>query len=143
MRLTHFSDYSLRTLIYANLNSHRLCQSKEVALSFGISKTHIFKCVHQLGQWKFIESVQGRHGGFRLARDADDISVGAVIRKTEDTFNLVECFNAKTNTCPLTGKCKLQKALMRAMASFMAEMDRISIADITTNKDDLFNLLKT
>ena len=142
MRLTQFSNYSLRTLMYANLNNDRLCQCQEVADAFNISKAHLVKCVHQLGQWGFLKSVRGRNGGFRLAKPADQISVGAVIRKTEDTLELVECFNSATNTCPLISQCKLNATLMKAMNSFMAEMDKVTIADITSNQKQLLDLLK-
>jgi len=142
MRLTQYSNYALRTLMFANLHSDRLCQCQEVADAFNISKAHLVKCVHQLGQWGFIQSVRGRNGGFRLARPAEDITVGAVIRKTEDTLELVECFNSETNTSPLITQCKLNLVLMRAMKRFMEEMDQVTIADITSNQRQLLNLLK-
>jgi Rrf2 family nitric oxide-sensitive transcriptional repressor len=142
MRLTQYSNYALRTLMFANLHSDRLCQCQEVADAFQISKAHLVKCVHQLGQWGFIHSVRGRGGGFRLARPAEEISIGAVIKKTEDTLELVECFNDATNRCPLISQCKLNQTLMRAMKNFMDEMDRVTIADITANQKELLNLLK-
>jgi len=142
MRLTQYSNYALRTLMFANLHSDRLCQCQEVADAFNISKAHLVKCVHHLGQWGFIKSVRGRNGGFKLARPAEDITVGAVIRKTEDTIELVECFNSETNTCPLISQCKLNLVLMQAMKRFMDEMDQVTIADITSNQRSLLNLLK-
>lgn len=141
MRLTQYSNYALRTLMYANLHPERLCQCQEVASAFNISKAHLVKCIHQLGQWGFVHSVRGRNGGFRLARPASEITVGAVIRKTEDTLELVECFNSKTNSCPLISQCKLNKSLMGAMKNFMDEMDRLTIEDITSNQQDLLGLL--
>jgi Rrf2 family nitric oxide-sensitive transcriptional repressor len=142
MKLTQYSNYALRTLMFANLHSERLCQCQEVADAFNISKAHLVKCIHQLGQWGFIHSVRGRNGGFRLAKPASEITVGAVIRKTEDTLELVECFNNKTNTCPLISDCKLNKTLMRAMKNFMDEMDSVTIEDITSNQRELLDLLK-
>lgn len=142
MKVTQYSNYALRTLMFANLHSERLCQCQEVADAFNISKAHLVKCVHQLGQWGFIQSVRGRNGGFRLAKPARDITVGAVIRKTEDTLELVECFNSETNTCPLISDCKLNKTLMRAMKNFMDEMDSVTIEDITSNQRELLARLK-
>jgi len=142
MRLTQYSNYALRTLMYANLHNERLCQCQEVVDAFTISKAHLVKCVHQLGQWGFIQSVRGRNGGFRLARPADQISVGAVIRRTEDTLELVECFNSQTNRCPLISQCRLNRALMGAMKNFMDEMDALTIADITDNRSALLDLLE-
>lgn len=142
MRLTQYSNYALRILMFANLHNDRLCQCQEVADTFSISKAHLVKCVHQLGQWGFIQNIRGRNGGFRLAKPAEKITVGAVIRKTEDTLDLVECFNNQTNTCRIVSVCKLNRTLMRAMNSFMDEMDKVTIKDITSNQRDLLALLQ-
>ena len=141
MRITNYTTYALRTLMFAALNDNRLCQAQEVADAFGISKSHLVKCVHQLGQWGFLHCVRGRNGGFRLAMPASQIAVGAVVRKTEDTLDLVECFDADTNNCPLINSCVLSQSLQRAMAAFIAELDAISIDDVTRNKRQLFDLL--
>jgi len=141
MRLTHYSNYALRTLMFANLHSDRLCQSQEVADTFNISKAHLVKCVHQLGKWGFLDCKRGRNGGFRLAKPADQITVGQVIRKTEDTLELVECFNSHTNRCPLISHCTLSRALQTAMHNFIAELDNLTIDDITQNKSALISLL--
>ena len=141
MKLTQYSNYALRTLMFANLHSDRLCQCQEVADAFQISKSHLVKCGHQVGRWGFVHSVRGRKGGFRLARPAHEITVGAVIRKTEDSLDLVECFSSKTNGCPLITGCRLNRLFTRAMAGFMGEMDRVTIEDITANQKQLLALL--
>ena len=141
MRITNYTTYSLRTLMFAALHNDRLCKVQEVADAFGISKSHLVKCVHQLGQWGFLQCVRGRNGGFRLAMPAAEIAIGAVVRKTEDTLYLVECFNKPTNSCPLISRCHLSKALQRATTAFFAELDSLSIADVTRNQKALMNLL--
>lgn len=141
MRLTQFSNYALRTLMFANLNEGRLCKCQEVADAFGISKAHLIKCVHQLGQWGFLECKRGRNGGFRLARPATEITVAQVIRKTEDTLDLVECFNGETNSCPLSAQCKLSRALQKALNVFIEELNHLTIQDITANRAELNALL--
>ena len=95
-----------------------------------------------IGQWAFVHSVRGRNGGFRLARPADEITIGTVIRKTEDSLDLVECFNSEINSCPLINGCELKQLLTRAMTAFMTEMDRVTMADITANQKQLLALLK-
>jgi len=141
LKLTAYSTYAVRTLMFAALHPDRLCQCQEVADAFGISKAHLVKCIHQLGQWGYLHCVRGRNGGFRIARDPASISIGDVIRKTEDTLELVECFNSQHNTCPLISKCALSVSLKKAMDSFMASLDAISIADVTTNQIELLDLL--
>jgi len=141
MRLTNYTTYAVRTLMFAALHNDRLCQAQEVADAFGISKSHLVKCVHQLGQWGYLQCVRGRNGGFRLALPANEIFIGPIVRKTEDTLELVECFNSETNSCPLISQCQLTRALQKAVAVFMAELDALSVADITKNKTDLLELL--
>jgi Rrf2 family nitric oxide-sensitive transcriptional repressor len=141
MRITNYTTYAIRTLMFAALNDDRLCQAQEVANAFGISKSHLVKCVHQLGQWGFLQCVRGRNGGFRLAKPPTEITIGAIVRKTEDTLELVECFNAQTNSCPLISSCLLSQALQRAAGAFIAELDSISIYDVTRNKRVLLDLL--
>ena len=73
---------------------------------------------------------------------ADEITIGAVIRKTKDSLDLVQCFNSETNSCPLITGCELNQLLTRAMTAFMTEMDRVTIADITVNQKQFLALLK-
>ena len=141
MKLTSYSTYAVRTLMFAALHPKRLCQAQEVADAFQISKAHVVKCIHQLGQWGFLENIRGRNGGFRLAQPATDISIGAVIRQTEDTLDLIECFDEATNSCPLLPACALNQALIGARDAFIAQLDKVSIADVTANQAALLALL--
>lgn len=141
MKLTTYTNYALRTLTCAALKSPGLCNITEVSQGFGISRAHIVKCVHQLGAWGYLENVRGRNGGFRLAKPANEITVGEIVRKTEDSLNLVECFDPETNTCPLISVCKLSQLFKRATANFLAELDAVTLADVTTQPDELIALL--
>ncbi len=113
----------------------------EVADGFGISKTHLVKCVHQLGGWGYLETVRGNKGGFRLARPANSISIGEIIRLTEDGFALVECFDPATNSCPLIDRCRLRLALSRATAAFLEVLDGMTLADVSDNGDEILDIL--
>ena len=100
------------------------------------------KVVHEMGQAGFLETVRGRGGGFRLARQPETITVGEVLRVTEGPFELVECFNAATNSCPLIGICRLSRAIGEAMTAFIAVLDDVTIADIAANKRGLLARLE-
>ena len=141
MRLTSYSNYTLRILMVAAARSPELTTIQDVADGFGISKAHLVKCVHQLGVWGFLETVRGNGGGFRLIRPADAISLGEVIRRTEDGFSLVECFDPATNTCPLVERCRLRPALERATGAFLAALDDMTLAEISDNGEDLLEVL--
>ena len=140
MRLTTYTNYALRTLMFAALHDDRLTRAQEIADAFGISKAHLNKCIYQLGQWGYLQNVRGRSGGFRLAKPASEITIGEIVRRTEDTLELVECFNPETNTCPLMRMCRLSKTFQRAMKHFMDELDSITIADIAANGPALRSL---
>lgn len=141
MRLTSYSNYALRILMVAAIRDGELVTVQEVADAFGISKAHLVKCVHQLGVWGYLHNVRGRNGGFRLAMPAARITVGEVIRKTEDDLDLVECFNATTNTCPLIGVCRLSSLFRDACRAFLDVLDQVTVADIAANSHDVMTAL--
>lgn len=141
MRLTSYTNYALRILMVATMRGGELVTVQEVAESFGVSKAHLVKCVHQLGLWGYLENVRGRNGGFRLAKDPAKITVGEIIRKTEEDLDLVECFDAVTNTCPLIGICKLGKLFKQACRAFLDVLDGVTLADISTNRREVLGAL--
>ena len=134
MRLTQYSTFALRTLQYVALHDPELVTVDEVSRAHRISKAHLVKVSHELGQRGYVQTIRGRNGGMRLARPADQITVGEVVRWTEAPLELVECFNPKTNTCPLEGVCHLSRGIQRALRAFLSVLDDMTIADITLNR---------
>jgi len=130
MRLTQFSDYSLRLLLYISQHEGRLVTVGEVAAWYGISKTHLVKVAHKLATLGYIESVQGKGGGLRLGKPARDIALDALIRDTEPDFHTVECFDAARNTCRITASCTLKHVLHDATEAFLKTLSRYALADI-------------
>jgi Rrf2 family nitric oxide-sensitive transcriptional repressor len=130
MQLTAFTDYALRVLIYAAARPEQRCVTTDVASSFGIARHHAVKVVNELQHLGYLETVRGRDGGFALARDAAQIRIGDVVRRTEGTMALVECFERESNTCPLARACGLQRALNEAFGAFLTVLDRYSLADL-------------
>lgn len=141
MRLTSYSNYTLRVLMVAAARAPDLTTIQEIADGFGISKAHLVKCVHQLGAWGYLETLRGNGGGFRLVKPAVSISLGEVIRRTEEGFALVECFDPVTNTCPLVDRCRLRKALQSATTAFLEALDAMTLAEISDNGADLLDVL--
>jgi len=130
MRLTLHTDYALRLLMLLALEPDQLHTIEEVARRYRISRNHLMKVALTLTQAGFVEGVRGRGGGLRLARAADRIGVGAVVRATEDGFALVECFDRDRNGCPVTAACGLRGPLEEALAAFLAVLDRYTLADL-------------
>ncbi|WP_315925565.1 Rrf2 family transcriptional regulator [Mesorhizobium sp. SP-1A] len=135
MRLTDFSDYSLRLLMYAANRSDRLITIEETADIYGISKAHLMKVANQLTRAGFLKAVRGRSGGLTLARPAEQIGLGEVLRVTEPDFALVECFRTG-NGCLLTARCRLRGLLGEAVAAFIATLDRYTLADLLLSPED-------
>jgi Rrf2 family nitric oxide-sensitive transcriptional repressor len=130
MRLTDYTDYALRVLMYVGAQAGRLVTIQEIAINHGISKNHLTKVVHRLGLAGLVQTVRGRSGGVRLARDPATITVGSVVRLTEPDFIMVECFDEARNTCSLSPVCVLKHALGRATGAYLQELDRISLASV-------------
>jgi len=141
MRLTVYSDFSLRLLMYAALRPGELVTIQQVADAYGISRNHLMKVAFELGRHGFLETVRGRGGGLRLARPPHQIGLGEVVRKTEDDFNLVECFADANSGCVLTNRCRLKGALSRALSAYLAVLDEYTLADLTKNRAELAGLL--
>lgn len=137
MRLTQFSNYALRTLQFAALKAPNRVRVDDIAKAHGISRHHLLKAVNRLSHEGFLDVTRGRGGGVRLARPADQITVGEVVRITEAPITLVECFQADTNTCPLIGICRMQTGLVKAMNAFLKELDQITIAEAAGNTTEL------
>lgn len=142
MRLTAYTNFCLRTLMVAAVRAPELSTVQDVASRFGISRAHLVKCVHRLGQWGYLENVRGNRGGFRLAREPDSITVGEVVRHTEDGFDLVLCFDENAGECPLRGDCRLKTALTKARDAFLHTLDNTTLADVTANADALRMVLE-
>ncbi|ARP65600.1 Rrf2 family transcriptional regulator [Mesorhizobium sp. M7A.F.Ca.US.006.04.2.1] len=130
MRLTAFSDYALRMLMYAASAGDRLVTIEEAARTFNISKTHLNKVANTLTRSGYLKAIRGRSGGLVLGQRPEMIRIGDVVRLTEPDFALVECFATDGNQCVLTASCKLSGMFGEAIASFQSTLDRYTLADI-------------
>lgn len=142
MRLTQYTDYALRVLIYVGLRQDRPATIPEIARCYGISRNHLMKVVHQLGMWGYVQTLRGKGGGLRLARSPREISLGQVVRQAEESFSLVECFDPESNRCCITPACLLRKALQEAVESFLATLDGYTLADLLQSRSKLIALLQ-
>lgn len=143
MRLTIYTDYSLRVLLYlTTLSDIEKTSIKEIATAYDISKNHLMKVIYRLGKLGLIETIRGRNGGIRLALKPSEINIGSVVRHTEDDFNMVECFNPEQNTCAIAPACKLKGVLHQALMAYLQVLDQYTLADLTQNQSLLKELLQ-
>lgn len=131
MRLTSYTDYALRTLIYLATHREGLVTIQDIADFHGIAKNHLTKVVHQLGQIGVIETIRGRSGGMRLAREPAQINIGEVVRATETDFFMAECFDGAKSSCALTSACALKDVLNDATRAYLKVLDGATLESVT------------
>ena len=132
MRLTTHSDYALRVLMYLGARPNHRATIEEIARVYGISQNHLMKVVNNLARQGWVEAQRGRGGGLRLARDPEAITVGAVIRTTEEDFDMVACFRA-AEARPLTPACQLKRSLAQALDAYLAVLDDVTLASLISH----------
>lgn len=141
MRLTAFTDFGLRTLMYlTSIPAEQLSSVPEVAKVYSASQNHFVKVIGQLTKLGYVQSIRGKKGGIRLAKHADDINIGKVIRELENHLDAVNCVKP---ACQLDGCCELKHALAQAMEAFLTTMDQYTLSDIVKNKPQLIPLWQT
>lgn len=133
MRLNLQTDYAMRLLMHLAANTQRLATIAEVADRYRISRTHLMKVAFLLGRGGFVQSVRGRAGGLRLARQAPEIRVGDVFRFMEGDAELVGCIGTTQGDCVIAKACRLRRVLGEAQAAFLSVLDGYTLADLTAN----------
>ena len=141
MKLTTFSDYTLCVLMFLALNRERLATIPEIAAAYDISENHLMKVVHQLARSGVIESVRGKGGGIRLAREPEAIRLGQIVRASEGSAPIVECLSDEVSSCRIAPACRLTAVLSRAFDALYATLDEYTLADLVQSPRGLKVLL--
>ena len=141
MRITRYTDYSLRTLIYVGLKGEAISTIAEIADAYNISKSHLMKVVQELNSKGYLQAVRGKNGGLRLNGKPEQINIGKLVRDIEQDFALVECFGG--GECKLTPTCRLKGVLNNALEAFFAALDGYTLADLLpeSSRRELVRLL--
>ena len=127
MRLTAYTDYSLRALIFLAMNREQRVTIQQIADAHGIAKNHLTKFVHRLGTLGYIATVRGRNGGLKLGREPADINIGEVVRHTETDFYMAACFDQASTGCIYSAACELKGVLAKATAAFLDVLDVVTL----------------
>ena len=141
MRLTAFSNFALRTLMYTALKNGEPASVQDIAKAYHISPNHLKKAAAEMVNHGYLKTIQGRYGGLVLAKEPKDINIGAVVRITEGNLDLVECFNPDKNTCPLISVCRLSRLFRKALKAFLDVLDEVTLADMIAHPKELKPLL--
>ncbi|WP_087973977.1 Rrf2 family transcriptional regulator [Oceanobacillus rekensis] len=142
MQLKKYTDYALRVLIYTGTKpNNELASIKEISEVFHISQHHLGKIVFELNKMGLVETIRGRNGGLRLAKPADEINVGLLVRSLESDFTLLECFDQGTNHCVISPACTLKHTLNKALHAFFKVLEEYTIKDLIKNEEELRELM--
>jgi len=141
MKLTSFTDYSLRVLIYLAADPGRRATIAEIATAFGVSENHLTKVVHFLGKQGWLANVRGKGGGLGLAQPPQSIVIGQVVRATEGAAMPAECFGNEPDKCSIARICRLRGVLREAVEAFHAVLDGYTLADLVQNRSSLARVL--
>lgn len=141
MKLTDYTDYSLRALMYAALRADELVTIQEISDAFDIPRNHVMKIVYVLGKAGYLETVRGRGGGIRLGRPASKIIIGDVVRAMEPDFHMVECFDTENNRCVVTDACGLRGLLRSALRAYLDVLDTCTLEQLIGKRRALSRLL--
>jgi len=129
MKLTRFTDYSLRVLIYLGLRDDGRVTIREISDAYGISRNHLMKVVSLLTRMGYLDARRGPGGGIALAKPPKEIVIADVVRDMEDDLNLVECF-CVDGQCAIKPMCELKIALRQALEAYLKTLDRFTLLDL-------------
>ena len=141
MRLTKQTNYAVRIMMYCAANGDRLSRIPEIARAYNVSELFLFKILQPLHKAGLVETLRGRNGGVRLGRPAKDITLFDVVRVTEDSFSMAECFDDAAADCPLIDSCGLNSALRRALNAFFDVLSEYTIDDLVKARPQIHMLL--
>ncbi|MEJ5990072.1 Rrf2 family transcriptional regulator [Ramlibacter sp. PS3R-8] len=141
MKLTTFTDYCLRVLIYLAVQPGQRATIAQIAAAFDVSDNHLVKVVHFLGKQGYLHNVRGKGGGMELARPTEDIVVGEVVRTTEGAGQVAQCFGEHRDDCVIAPQCRLRGVLGEAVAAFYRVLDDYTLADLVANREGLATVL--
>ncbi len=133
MRLTSFTDYSVRVLIYSASKNDELTSIREISELYSISSNHLMKVVHHLGKGGFLHTVRGKNGGFKLGKKPEEIKIGDLIRYTEEDLTIVECLGTGSSDFMLVGHCNFGNVMNEALDAFINVADSYTLADLIKN----------
>jgi Rrf2 family nitric oxide-sensitive transcriptional repressor len=142
MRLTLHTDYALRVLLYVGLKRDELATVSEIVRHFGISRGHVMKVVHRLAQLGYVQTLRGKNGGIRLAREPRAITAGRVVRDVEPELGVLGCLQERSGYCRIEEWCALRGALREATSAFLGILDDYTLADLMEPRQALSQLLQ-
>lgn len=141
MRLTRQTNYAIRILMYCTANQGQLSRIPEIAAAYSVSELFLFKILQPLVENGLVQTVRGRNGGVRLGKPANEITLFDVVRATEESFAMAECFENDATDCPLIDSCSLNEALRKALGAFFEVLESYTIEDLVKARPSMRNLL--
>lgn len=137
MRLTRFTDYSLRVLIYLGQNNESRVTINQISEAYDISKNHLMKVVSNLTRLQFVVAQRGPGGGIQLNRSPEDIGLDEVIANTEKHLQQTGT-SAQAGTSANT---RLSNYLQLALKAYLDALGQYTLADVLGAESESLELL--
>ena len=128
LKLTKKADYGLIALRHLAL-SESSASVKEIAASYGIPMPLLAKVLQKLEHGGLLVAAHGTNGGYRLARDAREISALEVIRAIDGPIILTSCFT-QHGQCYQSVTCSVREPLRKIHEGILQLLENISIWEI-------------
>jgi Rrf2 family nitric oxide-sensitive transcriptional repressor len=130
MKLNHFTDFSMRVLIYLNQKKDSQQGSlDELATAFEISRNHLVKVVQFLAANQLVNTKRGKSGGITIAEKANEIRLGDLIHLLEQDDSPI--INCDAKPCIFkTHNCKLKSLFNKAYLAFIESLNESNLADL-------------
>jgi Rrf2 family protein len=130
MRLTKTTSHAIRIAIDCAEANGALVKAADIAKRLDITQLNVFKIIHILSRAGFVEAVRGRHGGVRLARQAEAIRIGDIVRAIEATEMEVTGAEAPTRKVTHNTRPQLNVIFDDALEAFISVLDQHTLADM-------------
>ena len=144
IRVTKLADYGVLLMSWFAKSQEQYAQvgvqeappvsATDLAKETGLPAPTVSKLTRMLTRAGLLDSLRGAHGGYRLARDAEAISVGALVEAIEGPLALTECLDTATPGCTVEQLCSTRENWERINGAIKAALDGISLAEIALPK---------
>lgn len=150
LKLTKRTEYGLIALVHLadrrQVSATDVVSARAIGDQFPVPRRLLAEALKALQVAGLLESTRGAHGGYRLARPAEDISLGEVVTVLEGAPSLTSCAGlgaaASDGACEVEPVCPIRSPLSRLRAGIWTLLEGVSLqalADRTVDPSDLFS----
>ena len=131
MKISTKGRYAVRVMLDLALHNTGECiKVKDIAARQGISEKYLEQIIAILNKAGYVKSVRGAQGGYRIARDPKDYTVGMILRLTEGSLAPVVCLEEDSDACDRVDTCETLQVWKDLYQAINNVVDGVTIADL-------------